>query len=234
MWRSKAPNLMLPLSAIVTLKDGRQVVLRPLAAADAGELADFNRETAEDYGHQVPDPDEAVTDAGALREMLAGNDDEGGNDEEGGNHEELLRKEEGDRETPEALLREGERAVGAPESGGRRGGFVLGAFLDSSLLGTVSLFVVSLRKVSHVGELGLAVLPTSKGLGLGRALLLAAAAEARRRGFVKLVVRVFADNEPALALYRSAGFIEEGRQVRQYLFRDGTFRDGIWMAMFLE
>jgi ribosomal protein S18 acetylase RimI-like enzyme len=220
---------MLPLSAIVTLKDGRQVVLRPLAAADAGELADFNRETAEDYGHQVSDPDEAVTDAGALREMLAGNDDGGGND--GG----LLRKEEGDRGTHEGFLRKGgrpgERGVGAPT---QSGGFLLGAFLDSSLLGTVSLFVVSLRKVAHVGEIGLAVLPSFKGVGLGRALLLAAVSEARRRGFVKLVVRVFADNEPALALYRSAGFIEEGRQVRQYFFRDGTYRDGIWMAKFLE
>jgi ribosomal protein S18 acetylase RimI-like enzyme len=199
---------MTPLSAIVTLKDGRRAVLRPPAPVDADELAELNREVAEDYGNVVPDADEAMTDADALGEMLRENENGGKTAEE------MLRTEEG--------------------GGSGVRGFLLGAFVGSALAGTVSLFVVSLRKVSHVAELGLAVRPAFKGLGLGRALLDEATSAARRRGFVKLVVRVFAHNEPALALYRSAGFVEEGRQARQYLFRDGTYRDGIWMAKFLD
>jgi ribosomal protein S18 acetylase RimI-like enzyme len=220
MCTSKEPNLMPALSAIVNLKDGRQAVIRPPAPADAGALADFNREAAEDYGRQVPEPDEAVTDPAALEEMLRQDAEPEETDEI------LLRKERGDREnSPDVSVLDG--------SAHRARGFLLGAFVGPTLAGTVSLYVVSLRKVSHVGEIGLAVLPVFKGVGLGRALLLAAMSESRRRGLFKLVARVFADNEPAISLYRGLGFIEEGRQVRQYLLRDGTYRDGIWMAKFL-
>src|SRR5258706_15518126 len=143
MCRSKAPNLMPALSAIVTLKDGRTAVIRPLAPADAGALAEFNRAAAEDYGRQVPEPEEAVTDARALEEMLKLD----GESEE--TEEILLRKEEGHGETPEDSLRKGRDGVGAVAAG-RAGGFLLGAFVGPNLAGTVSLFVVSLRKGSHV------------------------------------------------------------------------------------
>jgi RimJ/RimL family protein N-acetyltransferase len=114
-------------------------------------------------------------------------------------------------------------------------GLLLAAFLDNRIAGTATLFRVELKKVRHVAELGLAVAPGFKGLGLGRALLGAALgwAAGDGRGLRKIVVRVFADNAPALGLYRSAGFVEEGRQAAHYLFRDGTYRDGIWMAKFL-
>jgi RimJ/RimL family protein N-acetyltransferase len=113
-------------------------------------------------------------------------------------------------------------------------GLLLAAFLEGRVAGTATLFRVNLQKVKHVAELGLAVAPPYKGLGLGRALLESALSWASDgHGLRKIVVRVFADNTPALSLYRSSGFIEEGRQVAHYLFRDGTYRDGILMAKFL-
>lgn len=52
----------------------------------------------------------------------------------------------------------------------------------------------------------LAVGGRAAGSGLGRALLDAVADRARTDGFTELSLRVFADNDPALALYRKAGF----------------------------
>jgi ribosomal protein S18 acetylase RimI-like enzyme len=52
----------------------------------------------------------------------------------------------------------------------------------------------------------LAVDPRAQGRGLGRSLLRAAVAEAARAGHPRCLLHALEDNEPALALYRSAGF----------------------------
>jgi putative acetyltransferase len=116
-----------------------------------------------------------------------------------------------------------------------RPGLLLGGFVDGALAGTATLFSTGLAKTRHVAELGLAVRPSFRRLGVGRALLEAVIEDARCRSRLrKIVGRVFADNEPALALYRSLGFVTEGLQRGQYLFRDGTARDSLWLALFLD
>jgi ribosomal protein S18 acetylase RimI-like enzyme len=52
----------------------------------------------------------------------------------------------------------------------------------------------------------LAVAPEFRGRGIGKALLDAAADDARRLGYCKLTLEVRADNHKALELYRRAGF----------------------------
>ena len=52
----------------------------------------------------------------------------------------------------------------------------------------------------------LAVAPGAQGRGLGRSLLQAAVAEAARAGHDRCLLHALDDNEPALRLYRSAGF----------------------------
>ncbi len=52
----------------------------------------------------------------------------------------------------------------------------------------------------------LAVLPAWRGRGVGRALLRAAEAEARRRGACKLTLEVLSGNTTAAALYASEGY----------------------------
>lgn len=66
----------------------------------------------------------------------------------------------------------------------------------------------------------IAVDPAYRGQGLGRELLDACLADAARRGAERLVLEVRETNEPALALYRSAGFTELARRQRYY--RDGS------------
>lgn len=112
---------------------------------------------------------------------------------------------------------------------------LLAAFAGERIAGTVTLFAVSLAKVRHVVELGIAVHPAYRRLGIGRALLEAALTHAESRPELeKVVLRVFGDNEPALRLYQGAGFVEEGRQRDQYIFRDGSHHDAVWMAKFLR
>lgn len=54
----------------------------------------------------------------------------------------------------------------------------------------------------------LAVGAKASGHGVGRALIEAVADRAHAAGFSELTLRVFADNAPALALYRKCGFRE--------------------------
>lgn len=62
----------------------------------------------------------------------------------------------------------------------------------------------------------IAVDPALRRAGAGRALLDAFAAAAAARGASVVHLEVAADNEAALALYRSAGFDEVGRRPRYY------------------
>lgn len=63
--------------------------------------------------------------------------------------------------------------------------------------------------------LTLGVIPTSRRTGLGRKLLGAALEEMRRRAVHDVFLEVADDNIAAQALYRTAGFLTQGRR-RQY------------------
>jgi RimJ/RimL family protein N-acetyltransferase len=83
------------------------------------------------------------------------------------------------------------------------------------------------------GELGMLVDRGWRGRGVGSALVAAAAGWARGQGLHKLSLEVFAHNTAAIALYRKAGFIEEGRRVRQYRRANGELWDSIVMGLAL-
>jgi RimJ/RimL family protein N-acetyltransferase len=84
------------------------------------------------------------------------------------------------------------------------------------------------------GEIGMAVLKEWRGRGVGSALLAAAIEWARAEGLHKLSLTVFPHNEPAIALYRKFGFVEEGRLVKQYRRQSGQLWDAIEMGLLLE
>ena len=61
----------------------------------------------------------------------------------------------------------------------------------------------------------------------------ALAAEARARGFWKLVSRIFPENEASLALCRSLGFREVG-VYRRHARLDGVWRDVVVVELLLD
>ena len=81
----------------------------------------------------------------------------------------------------------------------------------------------------HVADLGLMVAASHRRLGIGRALLERTVEWAGKVGVSKLELHVFPHNEPAIALYESFGFLNEGYRKRHY--RRGTgFVDAVLMA----
>jgi RimJ/RimL family protein N-acetyltransferase len=81
----------------------------------------------------------------------------------------------------------------------------------------------------HVADLGLMVAASHRRLGIGRALLEATVDWAREAGVRKLELHVFPHNEPALALYKRFGFVEEGYRRRHYR-RGNGYVDAVLMA----
>ena len=69
--------------------------------------------------------------------------------------------------------------------------------------------------------LAMGVLPEARRRGLARALLGVALAAMAEAGASRAFLEVAADNEPARALYASAGFVEAGRR-RAYYARPGA------------
>ena len=103
--------------------------------------------------------------------------------------------------------------------------------LDGRLAGFVTLTGGSLRRMAHVAKLEIMVDSAFRGAGVGRALMEAALLWATEHPtLLKVGLAVFDDNERAAALYRSLGFIEEGRRPGEYRERDGTLRGDLLMA----
>jgi ribosomal protein S18 acetylase RimI-like enzyme len=86
------------------------------------------------------------------------------------------------------------------------------------------------RHVLVIG--GLAVDPDRRRLGIGRLLVDAAIAEARRRGARKLTLRVLGHNTGARRLYASCGFAVEGVLQDEFLL-SGEYVDDLLLACVL-
>lgn len=81
----------------------------------------------------------------------------------------------------------------------------------------------------HVADLGLMVAAGHRRQGIGRALLQRTVDWARASSVAKLELHVFAHNTPAIALYESFGFVQEGYRRRHYR-RGDDYLDAILMA----
>jgi GNAT superfamily N-acetyltransferase len=107
-----------------------------------------------------------------------------------------------------------------------------GAVVDGEIRGHLDLHGGRLPSEFHRAMLGMGVERGSRGHGLGRALLAAAIAWARKAELSWLDLGVFAHNERARALYRAVGFVEIG--VTRDRFRvDGVAIDDVAMALAL-
>jgi ribosomal protein S18 acetylase RimI-like enzyme len=104
-------------------------------------------------------------------------------------------------------------------------GVVVGhAFLES----------LSLAATAHVFRVAIAVHEGHQRLGVGRALmneLLRWARSNPRAEKVELQVR--SSNDRAIALYRSLGFVEEGRKTRRLKIGPKEYIDDVYMALWV-
>ncbi|MGZ5354563.1 MAG: diaminopimelate decarboxylase [Actinomycetota bacterium] len=84
----------------------------------------------------------------------------------------------------------------------------------------------------HVATLGMFVVASHRGRGLGTALMREALVWARRFGVERVELTVYPHNAAAIALYRRFGFAEEGRLVR-HAKKSYGYEDEILMAVWL-
>ena len=109
------------------------------------------------------------------------------------------------------------------------GDLFLVAVLEEQIVGSAGLNRLSGRR-AHVAKVGMGVHDDFRQRGIGTALLAAVVEVADRwLGLKRLQLTVYADNEPAIRLYRKFGFEKEGR-LRAFAFRDGVYVDALAMA----
>ncbi|HJY39533.1 MAG TPA: GNAT family N-acetyltransferase [Steroidobacteraceae bacterium] len=88
------------------------------------------------------------------------------------------------------------------------------------------------RGFAHVGALGMGVRREWRRQGVGRRLLDECLPLARSAGLEKIELEVFTDNEGAIHLYESLGFVREGVKVRARKL-EGRYQDVLLMALWL-
>jgi phosphinothricin acetyltransferase len=88
------------------------------------------------------------------------------------------------------------------------------------------------RVYAGVAEFSVYVARDARGRGAGRAVMESLVEEAERRGYWKLVSRIFPENEASLGLCRALGFREVGLY-RRHARLDGEWRDVVIVELLL-
>lgn len=115
------------------------------------------------------------------------------------------------------------------------GSLMLVAEHAGRLVGELDFHAPERRRLRHRGELGISIAQDWRGCGVGRALITELISWAEAHPVIeKLCLRVFAINDRAIALYRSLGFVEEGRRLREIRLAAGQYSDDILMARFVK
>jgi len=87
----------------------------------------------------------------------------------------------------------------------------------------------------HVGKLEIFVGAASRGCGVGRRLMQAALEYSIHNAILrKIGLTVYEDNNRAVSLYRSEGFMQEGKRVGEYMDDGGRLRDELMMFRWVD
>ena len=106
------------------------------------------------------------------------------------------------------------------------------AELDGKVVGSAGISCVGRKeKIRHRAEFGISVDKAHWGLGIGRALTEGCIECARTAGYVQLELEAVAENKSALALYRSVGFREYGRNPKGFRSRLTGWQELVLMRL---
>jgi RimJ/RimL family protein N-acetyltransferase len=104
------------------------------------------------------------------------------------------------------------------------------ALIENQVVGWCDIQPAFGQARRHVGTLGMGLLASKRGRGIGTELIQAAIARAWSNGLRRIELTVRTDNHAARALYERIGFEHEGVH-RNSMFVDGTFYDCYAMAL---
>jgi RimJ/RimL family protein N-acetyltransferase len=107
------------------------------------------------------------------------------------------------------------------------------AIAEDAVVGWCDVIAKPRETLSHSGTLGMGVRAAFRGRGIGKALMEATLAGARRCGFTRVELTVRVDNARARRLYERVGFKLEGT-CRNHIRVDGRYYDSYLMAILLD
>ena len=109
------------------------------------------------------------------------------------------------------------------------------AEVDGTIVGLAGIERIGSReKIRHRADFGISIDQAYCGLGIGRALTKACIECARAAGYAQIELEVVAENERAVALYRSMGFTEFGRNPRGFRSRFSGWQTLLSMRLELD
>jgi ribosomal protein S18 acetylase RimI-like enzyme len=123
--------------------------------------------------------------------------------------------------------------IAALEAPGNRGRYIVAVDEQNVIIGHALLDPMALARTAHTFRLTIVVHPGNTDRGVGRALLNDLQQWAQndsRADKIELTARV--TNARAIHLYRSCGFVEEGRFIKRIKLEDDTYIDDVAMAWF--
>ena len=111
-------------------------------------------------------------------------------------------------------------------------GIELLAEIGGVVVGSAGIGCVGRReKTRHRAEFGISVDRAFWGLGIGRALTEACIECARAAGYAQLELDAVAENQAALRLYESVGFVEYGRNPKGFRSRYSGWQELVLMRL---
>ena len=143
-------------------------------------------------------------------------------------------------QTPEDIQREFAKWQSDSSRTGARGCWFVALLPEGRVIGEADVRRMAPLRLRHVAHLGLSVHPEFQRLGVGRALMMAAidwctsGPGVELGGISRIDLNVLADNDRAIAMYKSLGFEIEGRRRRFIRREDGTEVDDLVMARLLN
>ena len=106
------------------------------------------------------------------------------------------------------------------------------AVVDGKIVGSAGIEQAGNHiKTRHRAEFGIGILKEYWGLGIGRELTKTCIECARQAGYEQLELEVVDDNESAINLYKSEGFVEYGRKPRAFKQPEKGFQTLVLMRM---
>jgi len=115
------------------------------------------------------------------------------------------------------------------------GKLLLVAEVAGKMVGILAFQAGERKRIRHRGILGIIIAKEYREVGIGRALMERLIRWATEHPVIeKVCLAVLADNTRAINLYKSLGFVEEGRRPREVRFSKDRYVDDILMYRFVK
>ncbi len=104
------------------------------------------------------------------------------------------------------------------------------AEINGEVVGWIAFLSQNRKRLSHTGSFGMMISKSYRGMGIGKMLVKALLDWAEQNPLIeKVSLGVFSTNHRAISLYKSMGFVEEGRKIKEVKINESEYVDDILM-----